>query len=73
VHVAKMGARLGASASTGGVMGFVLSVLEDLSCVVITLLVLAFWFFALLFAAVGAMVFGVSALAVVRRLRRGRR
>lgn len=70
VHVAKSGLRLGASAATGGTASPVASVLEDILCAAGALLSMFIFVFSLVIAAVGVVVFVVSAKTVYRRITR---
>lgn len=69
VHVAKSAVRLGQSVATGGAATPVASILEDLACLLTTLLSIFFWLVALVVASIGVFVLWVSAREVLKRRR----
>ncbi len=70
VHVTKSGVRATSTAASGGVVGPVHSLLEDVVCFAASVLSMVFWVVAVVVAVVALVLFGVSARAVWLRLRR---
>lgn len=71
VHTARMGLRLGSTAVTGGSANPVLSLLEDLGCLLSTLLSLAAFTFALVVAAAALVLLYITGREVFRRFAAG--
>jgi hypothetical protein len=70
VHAAKSGVRVGASASTAGAGTPFASLLEDIGCLLTTVLSILTWVFALLVAIAAVFVLYISVDALLRRRRR---
>lgn len=69
VHVARSTLRLGSSLTTGGSANPVLSILEDIGCLISTLLSIVFFAFALVVSTAALWLLFVSGREVLRRRR----
>lgn len=70
VHTAKSGLRATSTVASLGTSAPAHSLLEDIVCAAASVLSLVFWMVAVVVAVAALVLFGVSASAVVRRLRR---